>query len=454
MHKIKNMTEGSAAKLILFFAIPMMLGNICQQLYTMVDTMIVGQVVGVGALAALGAADWLIWMIQGIVTGLSQGFSIMTSQLYGAEKWAELRHSAGRSFHLIALISVFVLILSQAGIKPVLVFLNTPEEILMTSLLYARIIFAGIPILAAYNILASVLRAMGDSRSPLIAMLVASVVNITLDLVFVAYFQWGVAGAAIATVIAQLCSALFCYMVIRRIDLLILTKEDYKKDKVLDLQLLKLGSPIAFQNIIISLGGLGVQSIINSFGFLYVAGFTATNKMYGLLELAGIAFGFSITTYVGQNLGAKKIRRIQSGVNIGTVMSIGASILIMILMIFAGRPLLSLFVSGEPAQVVQVLNIAEDYLHVMAYNLWILYLLHVYRCALQGMGNTVIPMLSGVVELIMRFICGLSFPVLWGAEGIYYIEIAAWIGAVVLLASAYFRQIKQMIHEGENCDGN
>lgn len=451
MRKIKNMTEGSAAKLILFFAVPLMLGNICQQLYTMVDTMIVGQVIGVSALAALGAADWLIWMVQGVMTGLAQGFSIMTSQLYGAENWIRLRHSAGRSYRLIAIISIVVLIVSQITIHPVLIFLNTPEEIVMTSLLYSRIIFAGLPVLAAYNMLASVLRAMGDSRSPLTAMMLASAVNIVLDILFVAFFKWGVAGAAVATVIAQACSALFCYTVIQRIDLLKLEKEDYRKDEELDKQLLKLGSPVAFQNIIISLGGLGVQSVVNGFGFLYVAGFTATNKMYGLLELAAIAFGFSITTYVGQNLGARKIKRIQMGVNSGAMMAIATSVLIMLLMLTAGRPILSLFVSGESNQVIQVLDIAEKYLHVMAYSLWVLYLLHVYRCALQGMGDTVIPMVSGVIELIMRFSCAFFFPLIWGSEGIYFVETFAWAGAAILLAVAYFKRIRKMMKVEDEC---
>ena len=179
---IKSMTSGTPGKLIFLFAVPLMLGNIFQQFYTMVDTMIVGQVVGVQALAALGAADWLVWMVFSVISGMTQGFSILISQVYGAERWGELKKNVSMTYLWTAVIAVVVVVVSQSTISPILRLMNTPEEILPVTLTYSRIIFAGLPIVAAYNALASVLRALGNSKSPLTAMVIAAFTNIGLDL--------------------------------------------------------------------------------------------------------------------------------------------------------------------------------------------------------------------------------------------------------------------------------
>ena len=213
----KNMTTGSPGKLIITFAIPLMLGNIFQQFYTMADTMIVGQVVGVEALAAVGAGDWLVWLVFGIMTGITQGFSILVSQYYGAREKENLKCAVAKSYIMTALLSVVVLAVSEGTVYHVLLFLQTPDNVIDLTMLYLRLIFAGIPIIAAYNIFAAILRALGNSRSPLIAMTVAAVINVGLDLLFVAVFGWGIAGAAVATVIAQGFSALYCLIVLRKI---------------------------------------------------------------------------------------------------------------------------------------------------------------------------------------------------------------------------------------------
>ena len=256
--KIHDMTKGSPGKLIILFAIPLMLGNICQQLYTMVDTIIVGQVAGVQALAALGAVEWIMWMVLGVATGATQGFSILISQHYGAKNWKDLKETVARSYILTAVIAVFLLIGSQLFARWILIFLNTPDNIIDMSLIYLRIIFCGIPVVAAYNIFASVLRALGNSRSPLIAMLIAAGINVVLDLLFVAVFHWGVAGAAVATVTAQGFSALYCFLVIRKIKIIQVHWTNFKRVPGLDgKKMIKLGTPILFQNTIISIGGLG-----------------------------------------------------------------------------------------------------------------------------------------------------------------------------------------------------
>ena len=413
----KNMTSGSPGKLIITFAIPLMLGNVFQQFYTMADTMIVGQVVGVEALAAVGAADWLVWLVFGIMTGMAQGFSILISQYYGAGEKENLKRAVAKSYVLTAILSIIVLVLSEVTVQQVLQFLHTPENVIGLSLMYIRMVFAGIPIIAAYNIFAAILRA--------------------LDLLFVAVFGWGVLGAAIATVIAQGFSAAYCLSVLRHIPDVRLTREDFHQQPAMSLRLLKLAAPLAIQNVIISVGGLTVQYVVNGFGFLFVAGFTAANKLYGVLEMASVSYGYAITTYVGQNLGAKKYRRIRNGVRSGVYMALITSIVISGVMVITGRNILSLFVSGEAGQVKQVLDIAYKYLFIMAIFLWVLYLLYVYRSAIQGLGNTLIPLASGVVEFCMRVGVALLLPKLIGEDGIFYAEISAWSGAAILLIVSY-----------------
>ena len=436
--KINDMTTGSPGRLILFFAIPLMLGNVFQQLYTMVDTIVVGQVLGVSALAALGAAEWLMWLVLGIISGITQGFSILIAQYYGARDGHLLKKAIARSYLLTVILAAVVLLSSQLSVEKLLVLLNTPDNVIDMSLTYLRIVFLGIPVIAAYNVLASILRALGNSRSPLIAMIVAAGINVVLDLLFVAVFHLGVGGAAAATVIAQAFSAVYCFLVLRKVKEAELEKKHFQAEHSLDYKLLYLGAPMAFQNIVIAIGGLVVQYVVNGYGFLFVAGFTATNKLYGILELAATSFGYALTTYVGQNLGAGKYDRIKKGVHKGAFMAILTSLVITVVMIVLGRPILSMFISGEPEQVVQVLDIAYQYLFMMAICLWVLYLLHAYRSAIQGLGNTIVPLISGIVELIMRVCVALLLPLVIGEQGIFYAEVFAWAGAVALLVSSYY----------------
>lgn len=444
--RIKDMTSGKPAGLLLSFALPLMLGSICQQLYTMVDTMVVGQVLGVEALAALGAADWLNWMVLGIIMGFTQGFSILISQRFGAGDEDGLRKVTAMSTLLSAVIAIVVTAGSLLATEPLLQLLNTPENILPNSLSYLQIIFSGAAIVTAYNMMAAILRAVGDSRTPLYAMLVASVVNIGLDLLFVMVFHWGIPGAAAATVIAQGCSCIFCLAVLHRMTLLKMRKQDWGLDWTLIRRLFQLGIPIAFQNTVIAVGGLVVQFVINGFGFIFVAGFTATNKLYGLLELAATSFGFSMATFAGQNLGAGKYDRIRKGMRSAIKMAVATAIAISIVMILFGKYILLLFISGDPEEVKAVLDVAYTYLFVMCCLLFILYLLHLYRSALQGMGDTVIPMVSGVAELTMRIGCALLLPIWLGEYGIYFAEIAAWTGAAVILIIFYYRRIHHLLH--------
>ena len=445
MSHVKDMTTGSPARLIASFALPLMLGNIFQQLYAMVDTIVVGQGVGVEALAALGAADWPNWMVLGIIIGFTQGCSLLSAQRFGASDQEGLRKSISHSLMLSVLIAVTFTILSLFCIHPLLDLLDTPENIIEGAATYLTISFSCIIAIMAYNFCAAILRALGDSRTPLFAMITAAFVNIVLDLLFVMVFHWGIAGAAAATGIAQFISFLFCFRVLRQLPQLRLCREDFRIDPVYIRELLRLASPMAFQNFIIAAGGLVVQYVVNGFGFLFVAGYTATNKLYGLLEIAATSFGFSMATYAGQNLGAGKYNRIRQGMNKGLIMAVVVAALISLIIVFLGKPILLLFISGTAEETATVLRISYTYLLFMAAGLPILYMLYMYRSALQGMGDTVVPMLSGVAELVMRISIVLLLPLWIGEYGIYLAEEAAWIGATLLLGIMYYIRIGRLL---------
>lgn len=432
------MTKGNPYKLILRFAMPLMLGNIFQQMYTLVDTMVVGKGVGVDALAAVGSSDWLNWMSLGILAGLAQGFSIPMAQEFGAGHREKLRKTIGNAMALSAVCSVVLLVMFQLIAEPVLRILQTPEEILPTAMLYIRIFFAGIPISMSYNLLAATLRAMGDGKTPLYAMVVASLTNIILDILFVMVLPFGVAGAATATLIAQVVATVYCYVVLSRMEGLKLRKEEFVLEKYQTGRLLRMSIPLAFQNAIIAVGGMIVQFVVNGFGVLFIAGYTATNKLYGLLEMAAVSFGYAISTYVGQNVGAGEYRRLKSGHVAALVVSLATSFIITTAMLVFGKMFIGMFLSGTPEEIEAAGAVAWRYLLFMSLALSALYLLYVYRSALQGMGNTVIPMLSGILEFVMRTGMVLGLTLFIGSDGIFWAEISAWIGAAILLGISYY----------------
>ena len=445
--RIKNMTEGRPVFLIITFALPLMVGNVFQQLYTVVDTMVVGKALGVGALAALGAADWLNWMMLGTIQGLTQGFGILMAQEFGAGRPERLRKVVGNATILSVLGALLLLATGQLIARPVLVLLQTPEEIIGNALLYLRIMFLGVPIVMAYNFLASILRSLGDGKTPLHAMIVAALTNIVLDLVFVLVFHWGIAGAAVATLIGQFVSVLFCLWHIRRIEMLALKRADFCLEGALGRKLLFLGSPMALQNVIISVGGMIVQFVVNGFGVLFIAGFTATNKLYGVLEVAATSYGYAMITYVGQNLGAGKIDRIRKGMRAALGVAMVTAVAIGVAMLVFGKFILGWFISGTPQEVEQTMQVAYFYLAVMSVCLPILYVLHVTRSAIQGMGNTVLPMVSGIAEFLMRALTAVLLPLAVGETGIFFAEVMAWAGADVILVISYVKTVKKYARE-------
>lgn len=440
--RTKDMTRGNPTKLILSFCLPIIAGNLFQQFYSLVDTLVIGQVEGVTALAAVSAAGWLDWTVLGLAMGMAQGFAIQIAQSFGAGDYAGLRRAAGQSLLLSAILTVVLTALSEALLWPVLVLLRTPENTIALTCQYLRVIFGGVVFVMAFNLLSGFLRSLGDSRTPLIAMTTAALCNIGLDILFVAVFRWGVNGVSIATVLSQCLSSLICLAALRKLPVLQLSPADWKPDPRMMRRLMLLGAPVAFQNLIISVGGLVLQRVVNGFGFIFMAGFNAATRLTGLIELAGNSLGSAVGTFAGQNLGARRLDRVRLGLRRSAQIAVGLALAVALLVVMFGRSVLSLFINDDPALVEQVLTVGCRYLYVASAGLFMLYLLFVYRSTLQGLGDTVTPMVSGVIELVMRIGNALLLPLLIGEWGVYIAEISAWIGAAVFLIWGYYRRMR------------
>ena len=440
--RTKDMTRGNPTKLILSFCLPIIAGNLFQQFYSLVDTLVIGQVEGVTALAAVSAAGWLDWTVLGLAMGMAQGFAIQIAQSFGAGDYAGLRRAAGQSLLLSAILTVVLTALSEVLLWPVLVLLRTPENTIALTCQYLRVIFGGVVFVMAFNLLSGFLRSLGDSRTPLIAMTTAALCNIGLDILFVAVFRWGVNGVSIATVLSQCLSSLICLAALRKLPVLQLSPADWKPDPRMMRRLMLLGAPVAFQNLIISVGGLVLQRVVNGFGFIFMAGFNAATRLTGLIELAGNSLGSAVGTFAGQNLGARKLDRVRLGLRRSAQIAVGLALAVALLVVMFGRSVLSLFINDDPALVEQVLTVGCRYLYVASAGLFMLYLLFVYRSTLQGLGDTVTPMVSGIIELVMRIGNALLLPLLIGEWGVYFAEISAWIGAAIFLIWGYYRRMR------------
>ena len=332
-----------------------------------------------------------------------------------------------------------------AGVGAVLGFV---PQILVLSLLLSMLEDIGYMSRAAvmfFNYCSAVLRAVGDSKTPLVAMIVASVANIALDALAVFWLEWDIAGAAGATVVAQCLAGSICAGKILRTEALHFSHQDMKPQWALSKDLLLIGSPVAAKNIIIALGGMVVQTVVNAFPMSFIAGFTATNKLYGLLEIAATSYGYAVTTYVGQNYGAMAIKRIQSGIRAATSLAIATSLVIGALMLVFGRPITMIFISREdPLLAAEAGEIAYRYLCCMSISLPVLYLLYVYQSGLQGVGNTVVPMVSGILEFALRVSLSVAVAATGWRYGIFGAEVSAWWGAAIFLMLGYFRTYRKL----------
>ncbi len=449
---MKTMTEGKPARLMVAFAIPLMLGNIFQQFYTLTDTLIVGRVIGLDALAALGSIAWYNYMVLSMVQALTQGFGILVAQDFGAKDLDHLKKTHAHSVRLCLIVCGIVLLLSQLTLPMVLKWIFVPETVRPLSQNYLRIIFAGLPIQVFYNYYSAVLRSLGDSKTPLYAMLLASAVNILLDLLFVVGFRWDVRGAALATVIAQACACAWVACVVGKNSLLKTGKQDFAREKGLNWRLLKLGLPMMLQMLLISVGGIVCSGVTNKLGVEFIAGRDAGAKYLAIMEIAAIAYNYAVLTYMGQNFGAGNIARIKSGYRAALLVSLVTSCILGVLFAAFARPLTGVFLTGDPARVNAAWHVAVLYLRIVCACLPLLYLLNITRAALQGIGHTFAAMISGIMEFVARMLLALVFIHWIGDLSMLLTDVASWALGDLVLCILFAVHLRKLVKKNAQQD--
>lgn len=441
MNRTLVMTRGNPFRLLIRLAIPLILANLGQQLYGIVDAIIVGQGVGVEAFAALGASDWLVWLVLWSVQGLTQGFSVLIAQSFGSDDLDRTRRVIGSCARLCLMIGIAVTAVSMLAAKPLLRLLNTPERILPDAALYLRMIYGGSLIVLGYNMAAATLRAVGDGRTALVAMLIAGGANIGLDILFVMGLGWGIAGAAAATLLAQLIALGYCLLILFRSPALRLARADLAWDGPIAAELCRLGLPLAFSSAIVDIGGILAQSVINAYGYVFVAGCTAANKLHGALDCSAVALGFASSTFIGQNYGAGRLDRVRTGIRRALAIALALGGAITVAMLIFGRSVVGLFLSANAESTAEALDVAHRYVIVMSAMLTGAYLMNLYRYSLQGLGNSTAPMLSGFFELGARVFVALVFPLFLGQNGLFYMDGAAWWAAGLFQIICFYRTL-------------
>lgn len=438
----KQLTHGSPLKLILAFTMPLLIGNIFQQLYSMADTLIVGRILGVHALAAVGSTGSLTFFILGFVQGLTTGLSITIANRFGAGDYKGLKKSVATAIIISAIVTVILTFVSVVFCRQLLELMQTPTEIIDDAYIYVVVIFAGTVANVIFNLFSNMIRALGDSKIPLIFLIIACVLNIILDIWFIGGIGMGVEGAAIATVISQLVSGILCVIYIaKKLPMIHVKKEDWKIHKNEILQQSKIAFPMGFQMSIIAIGAIVLQYVLNGLGAISVAAFTAAQKIDQIAGQPMNSFGTTMATYTAQNYGAGKIERIRKGVRQCIIFSGSFSLIIGLINILFGSPLTGLFVGSNATQ---VMNLSHTYLIINGSMYWVLALLFIYRFTLQGLGKSFTPTLAGIMELVMRIVAAVFLATKFGFAGAAWASPLAWIGAVIPLGIDYYLNMKKL----------
>lgn len=432
-----DMTRGRPLPILVKFALPLMFSSILQQLYSLCDSMVVGRLLGVEAFAAVGAASFLSWLPLSMLLGLTQGFGVVLSQRFGAGDGGGLRRATWWSAVLGVAMALAMGIAGIVLLQPLLRAMNTPAEMLELSADYLRVIFAGLSFTALYNVAATLLRSAGDSRIPLLALVVSTIINIALDYMLVAFCKMGVEGVALATVLAQAAALTVCLLRIKLRSIDLPAAAGVPMTKGIAGQLLRLGLPPLFRDGVIAVGGLFVQSMINGFGVIFVAGMTAARRYFSMMEMAGAALEGALATFVGQNAGAGNTARIHDGTRTAVCLGVLSALATAAVAAIFAHPLIALLVTESNPEVIQTGVVA---LRVTALFLPALYLLCLYRASLQSMGDALTPMLSGFAELTMRIVTVLALPAFIGQNAAYIADGLGWVAAAVLLMAVYYRK--------------
>lgn len=438
----RTLTTGSPWRVILLFSVPLLIGNVVQQLYQVADAIVVGRWLGVDALASVGATGSLLFLLLGFAWGLTSGFAIPTAQAFGARDYEGVRRSVVAGTILTGITSVVLTVGAPFLAEPALALLQTPPELMDDAVVFAQISFLGGSTMMFFNYLSAVIRAIGDSRTPLIFLTLSCLLNVALVILMVGPWGWGVAGAALATVVSQAVSVLLCLEYVRRrVPVLRVTRADWRFSRE-DLGLhLKLGLPMGFQSSIIGIGTVAVQVRLNDLGADAVAAYTAASRVDGLAVALLMSLGLATSMYVAQNFGGGRPDRIRRGVVQATWLAIGAALVLGALLVAFGAGLVRVFVGDGSDEVVRL---AALMLLINGLTYTALAVLFIHRGALQGLGHTVIPTITGVVELGARMGAAVVLGGVFGFAGVAWSNPLAWIGAVVILVPAYIREHRRL----------
>ena len=436
------MTEGDPLKLILPFMVPLLIGNVFQQLYNIADIIIVGRTIGVNALAAVGATAPLFMMLVVLTMGLSNGFTVVTGQRYGAGDLDGVRRSVAMSTMLSLFFVLIMMLIATFALDPALAAMNVPEELFEDAKSYVLIISHGIIAMMGYNLLAGILRSLGDSKTPLYFLVFSSVLNIFLDILFIVPFHMGVAGAAWATILSQFLSALFSLLVgLKNFPVLHLHREDFHDIRGTISLHLKTGFPMGFQMSVMCIGQLAMQTVVNSLGTAAVAGYTAASKADQLSVLVNNAMMTAISNYVAQNFGAGKRERIRQGVRACLIQTETFNLIMCIGILLLRHPIVQMFLS-DPTK--EIYHYSDMYLTIVAPFYFILGLLAVYRTSIQSMQNGRAPFAACMIELVMRIAATVGLSGMIGYTSVCIASPLAWIGACSLLIPVYYKMMRRI----------
>lgn len=433
--EMRDMTKGNVFNIILGFAIPLLLGMLFQQFYSMVDTIIVGKYLGVSALASVGSTGSINFMIIGFCMGVCNGFAIPVAQKFGAGNFKKLRKYVFNSGFLAIVFSVVMTLIVCVFCRQILIAMRTPEDIIQGAYSYIYVIFLGIPATYLYNLLSGIIRSLGDSKTPLFFLIISSIINIILDLFLIIYMHMGVAGAAWATVIAQAVSGILCLIYMRKkYSVLKFESDELKIDGYCIRRLCYMGVPMGLQYSITAIGSVILQAAVNGLGSIIVAAVTAAGKISMFLCCPFDALGSTMATYTGQNIGAGKLERISEGIKKSMIIGSVYSIVALIISVFFGKSLALLFVNENEIEILA--KVSENLIIIAAFYIP-LCIVNVVRFTIQGMGYSTFAILAGVCEMIARALCGFILVPIFGYVAVCLASPVAWIFADAFLIPAY-----------------
>ncbi len=433
---VKDLTVGEPARLIFYFTLPLLAGNVFQQLFGFVDTLIVGRFLGVEALAAVGCTGPLMFLMLGFVSGMTSGFSICTGQRFGAKDFDGVRRSAAICVGLSLAASLVLTIIGVASCRELLIAMDTPPEILDGAYDFISIVYGGVVMFIFLQMLTNLIRALGDSKMPTVIQATTLCINILLEPVAIIGLGLGIPGSAGATIVALTIGNFLCLVYIKkRVPYLHVRREDFSFDREFLIEHLRIGLPMGFQSSIIAIGAVVLQIALNGLGSVAVAAFAAAHRVDGIAVMPMMSFGIAMAAYTAQNFGAKKFGRIVDGVKKCVLMSCSFSVIVALFNIYLGDKIIELFVG---AQAVQVIEYGRLFLIITGISYWALALLFIFRFTLQGLGQSFVPTVAGIVELVMRIAAALILVKYMGFLGACLAAPMAWIGGLLPLAIAFF----------------